>query len=132
MSSSFRENRREIMKQTMVGCLVGMFLMSCGGSGIDASKLPRHTVEQSSLGSKGLRIQINVQDSFLPKVDCENLINYYRDKAKPNGQVSIRGPSIKMQKLFPNDPKSKEPQVWAYDNLDGTGIHYNAQNYGKE
>ena len=120
------------MKQKMTICLIGMFLISCGGSGIDVSKLPEHTVQESSLGAKGMRIQINVQDSFLPKADCENLINYYKNRAKPNGQVSIHGPSTKLQKLFPEDPDSKKPQVWAYDNLDGTGIHYNSLNYGKE
>ena len=126
------KTKKTIMKQILTSCLIGMFLISCGSSGINVSKLPKHTIQKSSLGSKGFRIQINVQDSFLPKVDCEVLINFYKDKAKPSGQVSIHGPSTKLQKLFPEDPNSKKPQVWAYDNLDGTGIHYNELNYGKE
>ena len=112
-------------------CLIGMFLVSCGGSGIDASKLPKHTVQESSLGAKGSRVQINVQDAYLPKADCENLVNFYKSRAKPNGQVCLYGPSVKMQKLFPDDPDSRKPQVWAYDNLDGTGIHFQTANYGK-
>jgi len=118
------------MKQAIAGCLIGMFLLSCGGRGIDASTLPQHTVQMTSLGPKGLRVQIDVKESFLPKADCEKLIGFYRKKAEPSGQVSIHGPSAKLQKLFPDDPNSRKPQVWAYDNLDGTGIHYNELNYG--
>lgn len=126
------QTRRDDVKQMITSSLMGVLLIACGGNGIDASQLPKHTIQESSLGAKGLRIQINVHDSFLPKADCENLINYYKSRAEPSGQVSIRGPSAKLQKLFPDDPKSKEPQVWAYDNLDGTGIHYNDLNYGRE
>jgi hypothetical protein len=93
--------------------------------------LPNHTINKTSLGQKGYRIQINVTEAYLSKELCENLSNYYKDQAKPNGQVTIYGPSIKMQKLFPDDPSAKNPQVWTYDNLDGTGIHYNNYNYGK-
>ena len=111
--------------------LIGILLISCSG-GIDKSQLPEHSVEKSSLGTKGARVQINVTATFLPEQDCKNLIAYYKGEAKPNGQVSIHGPSLKMQKLFPNDPESKKPQVWAFDNLDGKGIQFNTMNYGEE
>lgn len=115
------------MKNALLLCSSVLILISCGQGAI---VLPEHTVEMTTLHEKGQRVQINVTVDFLPKSDCENLINHYKERAKPSGQVSIHGPSPKMRKIFPNDPAANKPKVWAYDNLDGTGVHYNDYNYG--
>lgn len=96
---------------------------------LSISDLPPHTVEITPLDSKGNRVRIDVQVDFLPKAECSNLINFYKDRAKPKGQITINGPSPESRQRFPNDPSADRGQVWAYFNFDGKGIVYNDSLY---
>jgi len=82
----------------------------------EISDLPKHVVFQRSKvgldGSEGVYIKLFEADP--KRKDCLALINYYRVEAQPNGLVSIQ---VKHE---------GESEFWpmAWDNLDGTGIHY--------
>lgn len=93
------------------------------------AEFPEHTVSKTSLGNKGQRVQIDLNNINVTKRECIDLANKYIKEAKPNGQVVIYGPSLKMQQLFSNDPKSRKLFVWAVDNLDGKGLIFNKMNY---
>ena len=112
--------------------LLMVLLAGCSDDKSSSAGLPSHTVKRSSLGAKGNRVQINVTTTNITKEECITLVKQYKDQAKPNGQVSIYGPSPKLQKLFPNDPKANQPQCWAVDNLDGNGLSFNDLTYGGE
>lgn len=72
------------MRKLLIVCSSTLFLSACSdyrgdaikSTEIDANELPSHTVEITSLGAKGQRVQINVQVDFLPKAECQILINH--------------------------------------------------------
>ncbi len=80
--------------------------------------LPEHTVADESRLSGGVRIQINSDNENLTKEQCIVLINAYRSKGLPNGQVSVRKPSTVKELKSTIVP-------YCLDNFDGEGIKFN-------
>lgn len=83
-----------------------------------AHTLPSHVIADDSPvpPRKGHRVQINSQDTDLTKEECRALINAYRHRAAPDGQVSVRKPSQAFNgQLTP----------WCIENFDGQGIRFN-------
>ena len=88
-------------------------LTACGTTNAD---LPEHDVDISALGAKdGQRVQVNV-NSDISKEQCITLIDAYKSKAAPDGQVSVHKPSQML-----------EGQVAPYcvENFDGAGVRFN-------
>ena len=103
------------MQRILISILISFGLLSCDGS---AATLPSHTVEITSLAPKnGKRVQVNVKNMLTEK-ECISLIEAYRTKAGPYGQVSVHMPSnIKafQEKVLP----------WCVENIDEGGIVFN-------
>jgi len=76
--------------------------------------LPQHTVAKDTAITNGRRIEIHVSDPSLTKDECLALIVAYRDKAKPQGQISVRKPD-----------KTGELVPWCVDNMDGSPVIFN-------
>ena len=93
-------------------------MMSVGLSGCGGPDLSPHTVAaDTSLAPKDApRIQLNSNNAQHTKDECTTLINGYRRKAGPDGQVSVHKPSRVLQgNMAP----------WCVDNFDGKGIVFN-------
>lgn len=58
-----------------------------------ANELPDHTVVDETRLSGGMRISLSSNDEDLSKEQCIALINAYREKGLPAGQVSVSKPS---------------------------------------
>lgn len=109
-------------------CIVGMFVLAILGAifGGNSNKpqnsstvnLPQHTLSSdTSLAPKdGRRIEIHVSNEDLTREQCKSLINGYRKKAGPDGQVSIHKPSI---------PLDNKMSPWFVDNMDSKGVFFN-------
>jgi hypothetical protein len=83
-----------------------------------APQLPSHTVaSDTSIAPKaGRRIELHSSDTELSKAESIALINAYRKKAGPDGQVSVRKPSkVLKNRLTP----------YAIENFDGNGVVFN-------
>lgn len=82
------------------------------------STLPEHTIVDESRLSEGMRVQINSDNENLTKEQCVLLINAYRDKGLPNGQISVHKPST---------IKALGGSVLPFcvENFDGEGITFN-------
>lgn len=93
------------MRAWVVG--VALLLAACG------SDLPDHTVEASEL-VEGQRIQIDVA-SDITREECIALILENREKAKPNGQVSVHKFNKAFGRLAP----------WCVENFDGNNVQFN-------
>jgi len=81
------------------------------------TEMPIHTIaENDSLAPKnGRRIEIHVNNTNLTKDECRALINTYRKKAGPEGQVGVHKPSpMNENRMFP----------WCVDNMDEKGIFF--------
>ncbi len=88
-------------------------LCACGSGG---PPLPQHSVSTDSLEPRaGERVQIDVTKD-ISKEQCEALLDRYREKAEPGGQVSVRKPSDKL---------GGQSLPWCVDNLEGEGVTYN-------
>lgn len=79
----------------------------------ESAALPSHSFEETSLNDRGNRIQVIVTHD-ITKAECEALIDKYRDKAEPAGQVSVHKPN----------KFNGEPAPWCVDNFEGD-ISYN-------
>jgi hypothetical protein len=109
------------MKRFSILLVAVLLAVGCGSSNAPSSSpsstnLPSHTVaSDTSLAPKdGRRIEIHVSNPALTKDECTALINAYRSKAGPEGQVSVRKPD-----------KTGELQPWCIDNMDGKPIIFN-------
>lgn len=78
-----------------------------------ADVLPEHVLVDETRLSGGMRIQINSKDENLSKEQCIALINAYREKGLPSGQVSVHKPSMD-------------------DDLAGTMLPYCTENYTED
>lgn len=85
-----------------------------------AENLPEHTVEVSSLEPrKGGRVQVRVK-AFISDEDCSALIEAYRDRGAPDGQVGVNMPSNIEALNGAIVPRCLE-------NFDGKGIVFNQE-----
>ena len=93
------------------GASLCVFLASgCG------QRLPDHKVETNPLAMhSGMRVQITVNQE-ITKDQCIALIERYRSRGSPDGQVSVRKPSVKLDGA---------PSPWCVDNFDGRGVFFN-------
>lgn len=80
--------------------------------------LPAHKIVDESQLSAGMRIQINSDDKNLSREQCTALINAYRKKGLPNGQVSVHKPST-LKGL------GGSVLPFCIENYDGEGIKFN-------
>ena len=106
----------KVLKVLLVMTLAGM--ISIGLNGCGGPDLPPHTVAaDTSLAPKnGRRIQLNSNTEQLTRDECAALINGYRRRAGPDGQVSVHKPSRLLQgNMAP----------WCVENFDGRGIVFN-------
>ena len=81
-------------------------------------ELPAHVVAADSPlpPREGRRVQIDSSDADLTREECSALIEAYRDRAAPDGQISVHKPSqILDGKLTP----------WCVENFDGKGVRFN-------
>jgi len=78
--------------------------------------LPKHGVETSPLQPRqGERVQINVDEAVSNDV-CRALIEQYRSRGAPDGQISVHMPSAKL---------ANQMAPRCVDNFDDTGIIFN-------
>lgn len=93
--------------------LAFVLLTACGEGG---SSLPAHTVTESALPTRsGLRVQVNVADDITEE-QCFALIDAYRSKGEPDGQVSVHQPFV----IFSGDMAPA-----CHENFDGKGPQLN-------
>lgn len=82
---------------------------------VDNANLPPHKITTTGLAPKtGKRVEIDVSTD-IDRDQCTALIDAYRGKASPDGQVSVHRPSVILK---------GELAPWCVDNLDGTGIQF--------
>lgn len=89
--------------------LGAVVLAGCG------PELPPHVVaDDTSLAPiDGRRVRLSSSDSDLTKDQCVALINAYRKKAGPEGQVSVHKPSKILKGAL---------AAWCIENFDGRGV----------
>jgi len=90
-----------------ISLILAAALAACG------SGTPDHTIEETPL-VEGKRIQIDVAKD-ITREECIALILENREKANPNGQVSVHKFNKALGRLSP----------WCVDNLDGEGVKFN-------
>lgn len=82
-----------------------------------AQDLPQHTVVDESPPPNGMRVQIKVDDANLSQAECSALIEAYRAKALPEGQVSVHKPST-------IEVLDGAVLPYCVENFDGEGISF--------
>jgi hypothetical protein len=93
------------------------FLATCSANDVSRDLPPHEIAKDTSLAPKnGRRIEIHVNDPSLTRDQCTSLINAYRSKAGPQGQVSVRKPST---------AQGGGLQPWCVDNMDKSGVTFN-------
>lgn len=103
-------------------CLVVVIVLAACGSSPRAdttptprpAALPQHIIASDGKTFNGRRIEIRVANADLTKDECKALIAAYRERAKPEGQVSVRKPA-----------PDGSLQPWCVDNLDERGVFFN-------
>ncbi len=93
-----------------------LFVLLFAGCG--RPDLPAHRVaDDSSLApKKGRRIHLQVDNPDISKDECIALINAYKKKAGPDGQVAVQKPSKVLGGAM---------APWCVENFDGRGIFFN-------
>lgn len=95
------------------GIVTTLALVACRGP-----ELPPHTIaDDSPLAPKnGRRIEVHSSNPGLSKEECVALIEAYRSRAAPRGQVSVCKPSSQLESAM---------TPWCVENFDGRGITFN-------
>jgi hypothetical protein len=120
-------NMKDFSPFMLIAFCFSTLILATGCSEKPSTKnLSDHTLfSNTSLSPKdGSRIEIHVSNEDLTREQCKNIINAYRKKAGPEGQVSVRKPSSVLDnKLTP----------WCVDNIgmDDRGIFFNDGHFKK-
>lgn len=93
-------------------------VLGMAGCGSSSQELPPHVVaDNSSLAPKnGRRIQLDSINADLTREQCIMLIDGYRKKAGPEGQVGVHKPSKLLEGTM---------VPWCVENFDGRGVFFN-------
>lgn len=86
--------------------LMAGLLAGCGHD------VPDHTIKETTL-IEGQRIQIDVSED-ISREECIALILKNREKAEPNGAISVHKYNKALGRLSP----------WCYDSFDGRGVTF--------
>lgn len=113
------------MGKLVSACVLSAAVTACGSASpppapslvsVDTANLPGHiVVADEALPPKGRRIQLGTYSSTFTRDQCTALINAYRPRAAPRGQVSVVKPSKLMHGAL---------SPWCVDNLDGKGVAF--------